>query len=112
MAVFGSELVIALGEIGSERSLSKTPNCNNLGSQRVIHCFNITWCRREIQLRKWDHSTPVGKTFMIGVFRERNLGARKADVDAPAKQIGARFYKLQKHHKLGNLEEVKVVFYK
>ena len=49
---------------------------------------------------------------MISVFRERRLGDRKAAVGTVAKQIGARSYKLWEHHKLGNLEEVKVGFYK
>ena len=69
-------------------------------------------CQEEIQLRKWNHPTEAGDTFMIGVFKERHLGDRKADVDMAAKQIGARFYRLWEHHKWGNLEEVKVVFYK
>lgn len=56
--------------------------------------------------------TEAGKTFMIGLFKERHLGDRKADIDAIAKQIGARFYRLWGHHKWGNLEEVKLVFYK
>lgn len=60
------------------------------------------WCHKEIQLHKWDHQTTIGKTFMIGVLRERRLGDRKADVDAVAKQIGARFYRTWEHHKLGN----------
>jgi hypothetical protein len=30
----------------------------------------------------------------------------------PIYEIGARFYRMWEHHKLGNLEEVKVVFYK
>jgi hypothetical protein len=69
-------------------------------------------CRKEIQLHKWDHWTDAGKTFMIGTFFERQLGDRKKDVDAVAKQIGARFYKVWEHHKRGDIEEVKVVFYK
>jgi hypothetical protein len=69
-------------------------------------------CHEEIQLCKWNHQTEAGKTFMIGVFKERHLGDRKADVDLAAKQIGARFYRLWEHHKWGDLEEVKVVFYK
>jgi hypothetical protein len=69
-------------------------------------------CHEEIQLRKWNHQTEAGKTFMIGVFKERHLGDRKADVEIAAKQIGARFYRLWEHHKWGNLEEVKVLFYK
>jgi hypothetical protein len=69
-------------------------------------------CNEEIQVHKWNHQNSFGKTFMIGLFKERRLGDRKADVDAVAKQIGARFYKMLEHHKWGNLEEVKVVFYK
>ena len=49
---------------------------------------------------------------MIGVFKERHLGNRRREVDAIAKQIRARFYRIWDHHKLGNVEEVKVVFYK
>ena len=69
-------------------------------------------CHEEIQVRKWNHQTEDGKTFMIGLFKERHLGDRKADVERIAKQIGARFYRLWGHHKWGNLEEVKVAFYK
>ena len=69
-------------------------------------------CHEEIQLRKWNHQTEGGKTFMIGLFKERHLGDRMADVERAAKQIGARSYRLWGHHKWGNLEEVKVVFYK
>ena len=49
---------------------------------------------------------------MLGTFFERKLGDRKKGVDAMVKQIGARFYKLWEHHKRGNIEEVKVAFYK
>ena len=49
---------------------------------------------------------------MIGVFRDRHLGDCNADVDAAAKQIGARCYARWERHKFGNLEEVKAVFYK
>jgi hypothetical protein len=69
-------------------------------------------CHKEMHLQRWDHGTNFGKTFMLGTFFERNLGDRKAEVDATAKQIGARFYKLWEHHKRGDIEEVKVVFYK
>jgi hypothetical protein len=69
-------------------------------------------CHEQIQLRKWSHQTEGGKTFMIGLFKERHLGDRKADVERAAKQIGARSYRLWGHHKWGNLEEVRVVFYK
>ena len=70
------------------------------------------WHWEEIQLHKWNHYTTDGKTFMIGVFKERHLGDRKREVDAIAKQIRARCYRTWEHHKLGNVEEVKVVFYK
>jgi hypothetical protein len=70
------------------------------------------WRWEEIQLHKWDHYTTDGKTFMIGVFKERHLGDRRREVDAIAKQIRSRFYRMWDHHKLGNVEEVKVVFYK
>jgi hypothetical protein len=69
-------------------------------------------CHKEIRLHKWDHLTDAGKTFMIGVFFERHVGDRKAEVDAAAKLIGARFYNLWERHKRGDIEEVKVVFYK
>ena len=70
------------------------------------------WRWEEIQLHKWDHYTTDGKTFMIGVFKERHLGDRRREVDAIAKQIPARLYRVWEHHKLGSVEEVEVVFYK
>ncbi len=86
------------------------PRDGNVAEQQ--HKQEDGWRWEEIQLHKWDHYTTDGKTFLIGVFKERHLGDRKREVDAIAKQIRARFYRMWEHHKLGNVEEVKVVFYK
>jgi len=40
------------------------------------------------------------------------LGDRKAEIDAIARQLGARFYRLWEHSKFRNVEAVKVVLYK
>jgi hypothetical protein len=70
------------------------------------------WHWEPMQLHKWDHYTTEGKTFMIAVFKERQLGDRKPEVDAAANQIRAKFYRMWDHHQIGNLEEVRIVFYK
>jgi hypothetical protein len=75
--------------------------------QQEEECSN-----KEIQIHKWNHWTDAGKTFRIAVFSERNLGDRKAEIDAIAKQLGARFYRLWEHKKFCNVEAVKIVFFK
>jgi hypothetical protein len=89
-----------------------TPPIAMLSTDAKLQREQEEWHWEEIQLHKWDHYTTEGKTFMIAVFKERHLGDRKLEVDAAARQIRAQFYRMWDHHKIGNLEEVRIVFYK
>jgi hypothetical protein len=78
----------------------------------IIEAAGMRRVARPAQMRgKW--TTGAGQAFVVAKFFERNLGDRKADLDALADQLGAqKRYTLIEKQKRGGVWWVRVFLYK